>query len=55
MVLRLVREVGVITAIDKRLHLLKVHTPQQESDHEMTNVINMLCGGTQGRGSNRPF
>lgn len=41
------RKVGLIKAIDERLHLLKVHAPYQESDHVMANVIKMLCGGTQ--------
>jgi hypothetical protein len=47
MVMKLARKVGLIKAIDERLHLLKVHAPYQESDHVMANVINMLCGGTR--------
>ena len=33
--------------IDRRVHLLKVHAPYQESDHVMAHVLNMLCGGTR--------
>jgi len=42
----LAREVGLIDAIDKRLHLLKIHLPYHESDHVLNIAYNALCGGT---------
>ena len=44
---KLARKFALIKAIDERSHLLKVHTPYQESDHVMANVINTLRGGTR--------
>jgi hypothetical protein len=43
---RLVRELGLPEAIDRRLHLLKVHLPYHESDHVLNLAYNALCGGT---------
>jgi len=37
---------GLIAAIDRRLHLLKVHLPYHESDHVLNVAYNILCGGT---------
>lgn len=45
MLLRLAREVGLVDAIDRRLHLLKIHLPYHESDHVLNFAINALCGG----------
>jgi len=42
----LARRVGLIEALDRRLHLLKVHLPYHESDHVLNVVYNILCGGT---------
>lgn len=42
----LVRRLGLIDAIDQRLHLLKVHLPYHESDHVLNLAYNPLCGGT---------
>ncbi|MCP5116191.1 MAG: IS1380 family transposase, partial [bacterium] len=39
------RRVGLIDAIDRRLHLLKVHLPYHESDHVLNIAYNILCGG----------
>ncbi len=47
MMLKLARTAGLVSEIDRRVHLLKVHAPYQESDHVMTHVLNMLCGGTR--------
>lgn len=47
MMLKLARTVGLVSEIDRRVHLLKVHAPYQESDHVMAHVLNMLCGGTR--------
>ena len=41
----LARHVGLIEAIDRRLHLLKVHLPYHESDHVLNIAYNILCGG----------
>jgi len=37
---------GLVEALDRRLHLLKVHLPYQESDHVLTLAYNLLAGGT---------
>jgi hypothetical protein len=42
----LARHVGLIDAIDDRLHLLKFHFPYHESDHVLTFPYNALCNGT---------
>ena len=42
----LARNVGLIEAIDRRLHLLKVHLPYHESDHVLNLAYNILTGGT---------
>jgi hypothetical protein len=42
----LARRFGLVDAIDKRLHLLKIHMPYQDSDHVLNIAYNPLCGGT---------
>jgi hypothetical protein len=42
----LVRKLGLVEAIDKRLHLLKYHLPYHESDHVLNFAYNALCNGT---------
>jgi hypothetical protein len=42
----LARRIGLIDAIDRRLHLLKLHLPYHESDHVLTFAYNPLCDGT---------
>lgn len=42
----LARRLGLIDAIDKRLHLLKIHLPYHESDHVLNLAYNALQGGT---------
>jgi hypothetical protein len=42
---RLARKIGLIDAIDRRLHLLKVHLPYHESDHVLNFAYNALVGG----------
>ena len=42
----LARRTGLIEAIDRRLHLLKVHLPYHESDHVLNIAYNILAGGT---------
>jgi len=41
----LARQVGLIEAIDRRLHLLKIHLPYHESDHMLNVAYNILSGG----------
>ena len=42
----LARQLGLIDAIDNRLHLLKLHLPFHESDHVLNFAYNALCDGT---------
>jgi hypothetical protein len=42
----LVRDLGLIDAIDRRLHLFKFHLPYHESDHVLNLAYNALCEGT---------
>jgi len=42
----LARRSGLIEALDRRLHLLKIHQPYHESDHVLNIAYNVLCGGT---------
>ena len=39
------RRVGLIDAIDGKLHLLEMHRPYHESDHVLNIAYNLLCGG----------
>ena len=41
----LARRTGLIDAIDRRLHLLKVKLPYHESDHVLNIAFNALCNG----------
>ena len=41
----LARRTGLVEAIDRRLHLLKVHLPYHESDHVLNIAYNILAGG----------
>ena len=42
----LVRKLGLDEAIDRDLHLLKIHRPYHESDHVLNIAYNLLAGGT---------
>jgi hypothetical protein len=42
----LAQRIGLIDAIDQRLHLLKIHLPFHESDHVLNFAYNALCNGT---------
>ena len=44
---RLAGEIGLVDAIDRRLHLLKIHKPYHESDHVLNLAYNALCDGTR--------
>ena len=41
----LAQETGLVEAIDRNLHLLKVHAPYHESDHVLNIAYNALCEG----------
>jgi hypothetical protein len=41
----LARESGLIDALDRNLHLLKIHVPYHESDHVLNIAYNALCEG----------
>jgi hypothetical protein len=41
----LARRLGLIEAIDRRLHLLKIHLPYHESDHVLNLAYNAVCEG----------
>jgi len=42
----LAHQIGLIDAIDDRLHVLKRHLPFHESDHVLNFAYNALCDGT---------
>ena len=42
----LVRKLGLAEAIDERLHLLRFHFPDHESDHVLNFAYNALCNGS---------
>ncbi len=42
----LARQLGLIDALDRRLHVLKIHLPYHESDHVLNLAYNPLCDGT---------
>lgn len=44
---RLVTRLGLVTEIDQRLRLLKMHLPYHESDHVLTLAYSVLTGGTR--------
>jgi len=39
------QQVGLVEAIDRRVHLLKIHRPYHESDHVLNLAYNALCDG----------
>lgn len=41
----LARRLGLIEALDERLHVLKIHLPYHESDHVLNMAYNVLAGG----------
>ena len=44
---RLAEQIGLVDAIDRHLHLLKIHMPYHESDHVLNLAYNALCDGTR--------
>jgi hypothetical protein len=45
LIMKVVRSVGLVEAIDERLNLLKVARPYQDSDHVLNIAFNVMCGG----------
>lgn len=43
---KLAQDIGLVDAIDRRLHILKIHLPYYDSDHVLNLAINALCNGT---------
>jgi hypothetical protein len=43
----LVARLGLAAAIDRRLHLFKLHLPYHESDHVLNIAYNLLAGGSR--------
>jgi hypothetical protein len=43
---KLAQDIGLVDAIDQRLHILKTHRPYSDSDHILNLAFNPLCGGT---------
>jgi hypothetical protein len=43
---QMVRGIGLIDALDRNVHLFKVHLPYHESDHILNIAYNILAGGT---------
>jgi hypothetical protein len=43
----LAQRVGLVKAIDQKLHLLKYHRPYHESDHVLNIAYNLLAGGSR--------
>ena len=44
---QLARETGLVEAIDRRVHVLKIHRPYHESDHVLNLAYNALCDGVR--------
>jgi len=44
---RLAEETGLIEAIDRNVHVLKIHLPYHESDHVLNLAYNALCEGVR--------
>lgn len=45
----MVRRLGLVEAIDRRISVLKLHRPYQESDHVLNIAFNVLAGNTLHR------
>lgn len=44
---QLARETGLVEAIDRHLHVLRIHRPYHESDHVLNLAYNALCDGVR--------
>ena len=47
LVQRLAEQTGLVDAINRRLHLLKIHRPYHESDHVLNLAYNAMCDGVR--------
>lgn len=45
LVQRLAEQTGLVDAINRRVHLLKIHRPYHESDHVLNLAYNAMCDG----------
>jgi len=45
MIHQLARRSGLVDALDRRVHVLKMHRPYHESDHILSMAYNILAGG----------
>ena len=43
---QLARAIGLVEALDDKVHVLKIHKPYHESDHILNIALNILAGGT---------
>jgi hypothetical protein len=43
---KLAQDIGLVEAIDRQLHLLKLHLPYSDSDHVLNLAFNPLCNGS---------
>ena len=41
------RQLGLVDAIDRHVHVLKMHRPYHESDHVLNLAYNAMCGGVR--------
>jgi hypothetical protein len=44
---QLAQRIGLVQAIDRRVHVLKLHRPYHESDHVLNLAYNALCEGVR--------
>ncbi len=47
LLLQLAQDIGLVDAIDQRLHILKIHLPYHDSDHVLNFAFNALCNGVR--------
>jgi hypothetical protein len=43
---QLARKIGLVSELDEKVHVLKIHKPYHESDHILNIALNILAGGT---------
>ena len=43
---KLAQDIGLVEAIDRQLHVLKLHLPYSDSDHVFNFAMNALCNGS---------
>jgi hypothetical protein len=45
-IMRLVEKVGLVSALNERLGILKMARPYRDSDHVLNIALNLICGGS---------